>query len=366
MKSVQSMVFAFGVSLGLLSLVTLAQSQPPEPESDSASTSSESKATASPSKSSSKKKGKKNDTPIPTAADASFWAPRELNVKFGVQFQAHDNFCKQVHATIPIPMQWPEQQVTIVSTDISPGAKYAMRPAAFGAAQLVVDVPQVQMQGNFTAIVTMKIVKSFIKAPSDPSSLVIPKSKSKELTSYFGNSPYIETDDRAIKKIVAEIKEQEPAHAWEMVELLYEWVRSNVEYQFDTEIRSTKEALKKKKGDCEEMTGIFIALCRSAGVPARKVHVPDHCYGEFYLEDEHGQGHWYPCQLAGDRQFGEMNEYRPILQKGDRFRVPEFKDPQPYLGTTFTCKSPPTGTKNPEIEEIRDLGDLESDPNVKR
>ena len=52
------------------------------------------------------------------------------------------------------------------------------------------------------------------------------------------------------------------------------------------------------------------------------VWVPGHCYPEFYLEDAEGRGHWIPCQAAGTRAFGSMPEHRPILQKGDNFRVP--------------------------------------------
>ncbi len=49
----------------------------------------------------------------------------------------------------------------------------------------------------------------------------------------------------------------------------------------------------------------------------------DHCYAEFYLEDDAGQGHWFPCQLAGDREFGAIENIGPILQKGDNFRNPQ-------------------------------------------
>lgn len=311
-----------------------------------------------------RKKPKKGDPPIVTEGDVEIWAPREMTMKFGLKFHSFDNLCQKVHATIPVPVNWPEQKVEVVTTEVTPPAKFDMRFLPQGSAQWVVDVPQIAMHSEFNAIITVRVTKSFIRAPKDTSKLVKPKSKTKELSWYFGDSPLIDADDRAIKKIVAEVKESEPETAWLLAEGLYDWVRDNIQYRFDETMRSTKEALKKKEGDCEEMTGIFIALCRSAGIPARKVHVPDHCYPEFYLEDEYGQGHWYPCQVAGERQFGEINEYRPILQKGDRFRLPEFSEMQSYLTVHFSCKSPPTGTRSPEIEEIRDLGELQSDPQL--
>ena len=116
--------------------------------------------------------------------------------------------------------------------------------------------------------------------------------------------------------------------------------------------------MKDKRGDCEEMTGIFIALCRASNIPARCVWIPNHCYPEFYLEDQEGQGHWIPCQVAGDRQFGQMHEYRPILQKGDRFKVPEHNAPQHYLSEFFRCNQRQVGPRDPEVEPIQDLGPL--------
>jgi len=68
------------------------------------------------------------------------------------------------------------------------------------------------------------------------------------------------------------------------------------------------------------------------------VFVPDSCYAEFYLHDADGQGHWFPCQVAGPREFGGMSDHRPILQKGDNIRVPdEQKDPQRLPKLTQFC-----------------------------
>jgi hypothetical protein len=80
-------------------------------------------------------------------------------------------------------------------------------------------------------------------------------------------------------------------------------------------------------------------LCRAGKIPARAVWVPGHCYPEFALADGKGQTHWFPCQAAGaDRQFGSMIEDRPILQKGDNFRVPGQREAQRYVQQTLSAK----------------------------
>src|SRR5262249_39656437 len=88
-------------------------------------------------------------------------------------------------------------------------------------------------------------------------------------------------------------------------------------------------------GDCEDISSLFIAMCRASEIPARTVWVPGHCFPEFYLEDKQGNGYWIPCQAAGDRAFGGIGELRPILQKGDNFRVPEERERQRYVAEHF-------------------------------
>jgi hypothetical protein len=81
-------------------------------------------------------------------------------------------------------------------------------------------------------------------------------------------------------------------------------------------------AVKAGKGNTDDLTSVFIALCRSMDVPARTVWVPGHCYPEFYLIDDDGQGHWFPCEMKETRSFGGIAEQRPVLMKGDNFRPP--------------------------------------------
>ena len=103
------------------------------------------------------------------------------------------------------------------------------------------------------------------------------------------------------------------------------------------------------------MTSLFVAICRNAKIPSRMVWIPGHCYPEFYLEDGQGEGHWFPCQAAGTRQFGEMDEYRPVLQKGDRFKVPEKRTPVRYVSEFFKCDR--KGKSNPRPQFVREQVD---------
>lgn len=72
------------------------------------------------------------------------------------------------------------------------------------------------------------------------------------------------------------------------------------------------------------------------------------------MEDKLGQGYWFPCQLAGTRNFGSMPEYLPILQKGDRFKVPEKQELQHYLADYLSSQRV-TGRTEPRVEFIHQL-----------
>ncbi len=292
-------------------------------------------------------------------ASTEIWAHRKMNMRFGMEFHSEENYCTKLKATVPFPRDWPEQTVTVLGNQLPNQATYEFRELNSGAIQALINVDALAPNQQLDVIISVEIEKAFIKAPKDPSILVYPKKtlKDKEVAWYLGDSPFIETKSRQVRDIAGEIRDTNPSNAWAHVEAIYDWVRTNIEYR-NGPIRSTKEALKDRYGDCEEMTGAFVALCRASNIPARCVWIPEHCYPEFYLEDANGFGHWFPAQVAGDRQFGQMNEYRPILQKGDRFKIPEQSGMQRYIAETFTCKQRPTGPTAPRIVSVRDLGEL--------
>ena len=304
------------------------------------------------------------DTHTSETKGVRYFAPRTLDFQFGMKFKSNDNFCSNLFATIAFPTDWPEQKVKLKLSNIPPNSQWQFRDlppnAPTTARQMMMSLPGLQPNNQLDMVFDVEVEKSFIDPPSDTSVFVIPKKIPKELNWFMGNSPMIDANASDIKRIAKSVKDSKPESAWQHVEALYDWVRENIEYR-NGPIRNTREAMKDKQGDCEEMTGIFIALCRSSGIPARCVWIPDHCYPEFYLEDDEGNGHWFPCQVAGDRQFGQMHDYRPILQKGDRFKVPEYTSPQHYLSEFFRCTQKSVGPRDPEVEPILDLGPLRAE-----
>src|SRR5205814_6505632 len=100
------------------------------------------------------------------------------------------------------------------------------------------------------------------------------------------------------------------------------WIPRNIRPQIGS-YTSVTAAVDNRRGDCEEMSAVFVALCRSVGIPARLVWVPNHNWAEFYLTDHQGEGHWIPAHTACYSWFGWTGVHELVLQKGDRLYVPE-------------------------------------------
>lgn len=279
---------------------------------------------------------------------------KELRV--GMIVSAGSGACRGIVATAPVPIDWPEQRVRVIEEDFSPNVQeIGYRQVGDTVRQMVLTMPYLAAGEEARAILVLEVDRTQLEAPTDTSIFVIPKKLDKQTRIYLGPSPYIESRSPKIKSAAKEaIADKEGA--WEQVEAIYDWVRAHVTYK-DGPLKGALAAMRDGDGDCEELSSLFIAMCRSIGVPARTVWVPGHCYPEFYLEDDAGQGHWFPCQAAGDRSFGTIFEQRPILQKGDNFLVPErSRERQRYVSEYLTG----TGG-NPKVKFVREFEGMKFD-----
>ena len=261
---------------------------------------------------------------------APSWA-RQTKVRFrvGAEITASRGACRNILAMVTVPLDCPEQKVTIVSEDFSPEVReVTYRPLPGGEVkQMVISVPYLADGATAHAIVTAEVTTSTILPPEKTDDLKIPKKIPSKLKLYTIGSPYIEVNHQRIhalsKEILAEIPDT--ATDWQKIEAIYDAVLKKIDYEEGPD-KGAAEALRDKQADCQGRSAVFIALCRANKIPARMVWVHGHCYPEFYLERAEGDGQWYPCESAGTRAFGEMPLARPILQKGDNFRVPERKE----------------------------------------
>jgi len=270
----------------------------------------------------------------------------------GAVIQAMGGPCGGLFGTISVPTDWPEQQVKVVEEDISPSVRRVTYRKQAGLKQMVFSIPQLPAGQTATALITFEITKSSVLAPENTERFVIPRNAPRDVRIYLGASPAIEVRNSSIRSKANEIVEGKET-AWEKVEAIYDWVRENVNYK-GGKLKGAVAALRDGSGNKHDLTSLFIALCRANKVPARTVWVPDHCYAEFYLMDEKGEGHWFPCQVAGTRDFGSMADHRPILQKGENIKVPEKRERQRFVAEYLTGRAG-RGSGSPDVKFVRKL-----------
>ena len=170
-------------------------------------------------------------------------------------------------ATLPVPMSWPEQDVKIIDQQTS----HQVRSVRFkvlddGVKQMVVVIPRLAAGDEATAVVVMEIVKRDMAAPLSIAGLQIPSNLPRDLRQCLKPSPYINSEDPVIVAAAQQVTTDQQS-AWKQAEAIYDWVRSKIEYRFDRNIKSARQALDDGFGDCEEMTSLFIAMCRAAENP---------------------------------------------------------------------------------------------------
>jgi hypothetical protein len=272
--------------------------------------------------------------------------------KFGAVLSANNAAGKNLAASLPFPIDWPEQQVKIVRDDAPKDVKLSYKPlTGRGATQLVVAVANLPAGQKREATVVVEVQRRPILPPAETSNFLLPEAAKlkPEVRSCLSPSRHIESDHAKIQAQAQEIISGK-AGAWRQVEALYDWVREHVKDRNSAD-KGALKAIQNGYGDGVEISSAFVALCRAAGVPARLVWLPRHCYPEFYLEDGAGQGYWFPCRAAGKREFGGLTEYRPILSKGDKFPSPD----GPKETERFVAESATGFGGQPSAQFIREI-----------
>ncbi len=85
-------------------------------------------------------------------------------------------------------------------------------------------------------------------------------------------------------------RDRSPARA---AELLTHWVHANVRREISTTVPSAEKVLETRRGDCNDVATLYVALARSAGLPARTVAGRIYLNGRFYY-------HAWPEVYLGD------------------------------------------------------------------
>ncbi|MCX8202341.1 MAG: carboxypeptidase regulatory-like domain-containing protein [Candidatus Micrarchaeota archaeon] len=179
---------------------------------------------------------------------------------------------------------------------------------------------------------TLKIFERKNMSISKAASLMPNYLEERTMADQAGNKrKIIDPKNAEIKSIAEQAKKSAGDDVWEVARGLFIWLKNNTKYfnqgGADGEyIQSPAEMLSSRKGDCDELSYLYISLLRSAGIPARYVEgflvkenetrFVKHMWVEFY------DGEWVPVEVAGTGRiedevnvnFGvERNQHVPIF-----------------------------------------------------
>jgi len=111
--------------------------------------------------------------------------------QIGMLVSAQGGPCQGIYATAPVPTDWPEQTVQVITEDISPNVqKIDYRIIGGTVKQMLVSMPYIAPGQEVKALVTLEIRRYSLLPPDDTSIFVLPNERklSKEMRQYLAES----------------------------------------------------------------------------------------------------------------------------------------------------------------------------------
>ena len=308
--------------------------------------------------------------------ETGYLEPRPHGLSIGVELQGEGD-ATMIRGSTPVPIEWPEQTIDDVRIETE-GCEARLQQVGEGAAQLLLSAPSIRRGQVVRAIAHYKLTlkKQYLGHQADRFPAKQPEPPPAIRRQYLQDSPGIQTSSAEVRKLHRELTltrrandgdsqtaaTDDAVHPWDLVKSFQAWVGKNMTPKRGR-YTGVVNALRSKVGDCEEMAGIMVALCRASGIPARLVWIPNHNWAEFYLTDHEGQGHWIPAHTSCYSWFGWTGVHELVIQKGDRVTPAHERKPQRLLEDWLQWSG-----KQPRARYVADLSPLaspdsaESDP----
>ena len=176
---------------------------------------------------------------------------------------------------------------------------------------------------RFSAYSTVEVPNDFVKVRTkEPFPVTgIPD----DILVYTQPSKTIDSDNEDIQNLASQLAEGEDDQ-YVVAHKFASWVEENINYSLDTlTAESSQKAswvLANKRGVCDELSSLFIAMCRSAGIPAR--YASGVAYTDYNSADDWGPHAWAEVYFPGYgwvpfdttyRQFGIIDPSHIVLKE---------------------------------------------------
>ncbi len=135
---------------------------------------------------------------------------------------------------------------------------------------------------------------------------------------------FIDPNNPAINQIATTIQDQaETGNAFLLGKALFSWLKINTRYRIhtgQTGVQPAEITLQKKTGDCDDLSFLYISLCRAINIPARFIRgyllseqndgtitATAHAWTEIYVGSTMGNQGWIPVECACSTQSTEAD-----------------------------------------------------------
>lgn len=121
---------------------------------------------------------------------------------------------------------------------------------------------------------------------------------------------FINPDDFYIRAVAEnQLSKSNSNNSFIVAKQLLIWLKENTFYKThdDDTIQTASTTIKKGSGDCDDLSFLYISLCRSIGIPARFIRgfivnentAVSHAWVEVFVGGEIGNNGWIPVECAG-------------------------------------------------------------------
>ena len=251
-------------------------------------------------------------------------SPKDFQIKYKVAFKSYGK--NSVRAWMTEPQDSSKQRVNSISIFPKPNSDYKDKK---GNRILYFDI-----KDQDSIKIEMEIGVTLWKAKVDLKSenYYISDKSSDIFTNYTKSEKYLEQDQR-LKDLTESITGKSD-DIYSKIRSIFDFTVENFRYCYPVENRGVRNLnLDDLKGDCGEYSSLFVAMCRSIGVPAINLtgfvifpkdrSVVEHGWAGVYLEPEG----WvdFDTQYASlekdrYRYFAQRNDYRMVFTDG--FNIP--------------------------------------------
>jgi hypothetical protein len=136
---------------------------------------------------------------------------------------------------------------------------------------------------------------------------------------------FIDPEDILIKNTANNILNQSVSNnTFQIAKDIFIWLKKHTTYKThigDNNIQPASTTIKKRNGDCDDLSFLYISLCRSIKIPARfirgylieenneEVDVISHAWAEVFVGGDIGTNGWVPVECSGDSNIeSEINQ----------------------------------------------------------